>query len=127
MIVGLGVDIVELSRIRSVFERYGARFLERILTQGERDYVGRKADPVASIAGRFAAKEAGAKALGTGIARGVSWRDIEVVRAPSGEPGLALHGRAAELAALRGVGAMHVTITHGKDAAVAVVVFEAAT
>ncbi len=124
MVVGLGVDIIELERIRAVYDRHGERFLDRILTAAEKAYCLRKVDPVPSLAGRFAVKEAGAKALGTGIARGVAWREIEVVRAPSGAPGLAFHGAAHERAAALGVSRGHVTISHGRDAAVAVVVLE---
>lgn len=124
MIVGLGVDLVELSRIRAVWQRHGERFLERVLTADERAYCLRKRDPVPSLAARFAAKEATAKALGTGLARGVRFRDIEVVRAATGEPGLRLHGAAREIAGRRGAGRNLLTLTHGRDAAVAVVVLE---
>ena len=127
MIVGLGVDLVELSRIRAVFERHGRRFVDRVLTEDERVYCLEKRDPVPSIAVRFAAKEAAAKALGTGIAGGLRFRDIEVVRASSGEPGLHLHGAAAALAGRRGVDRSLVTLTHGRNAAVAVVVLESAS
>ena len=124
MITSLGVDIIELDRIRSTFERFGARFLDRVLTEAERAYCARKVDPVPSVAGRFAGKEAVAKALGTGIARGVHWRSIEIVRAPSGKPGIALHGEAKRLADAAGVRNVHFSLTHGRDAAVAVAVLE---
>ncbi len=127
MIVGLGVDLVELSRIRAVYERHGRRFIDRVLTDDERAYCLGKRDPVPSIAVRFAAKEATAKALGTGIAGGLRFRDIEVVRASSGEPGLRLRGAAAVLAGRRGAARHLVTLTHGRDVAVAVVVLESAS
>ncbi|GAB4222789.1 MAG: holo-[acyl-carrier-protein] synthase [Acidobacteriota bacterium] len=124
MIVGLGVDLVELSRIRAVLERHGDRFLRRVLTDDERAYCLRKRDPVPSLAARFAAKEAAAKALGTGLARGVWFRDIEVVRAETGEPGLRFHRGAQRMADLRRATRGLLTLTHGRDAAVAVVVLE---
>lgn len=124
MITSLGVDIIELDRVRATYERFGERFLERVLTDAERAYCKRKVDPVPSVAGRFAGKEAVAKALGTGIARGVHWRSIEIVREPSGKPGIALHGEAKRLADEAGVRAVHFSLTHGRDAAVAVAVLE---
>ena len=124
MIVGLGVDLVELSRIRAVWRRHGARFAERVLTESERAYCLNRRDPVPSLAARFAAKEAAAKALGTGIAQGVRFRDIEVVRSRSGEPALRLHGAARRIADQRRADRSLLTLTHGRDAAVAVVVME---
>jgi holo-[acyl-carrier protein] synthase len=124
MIRGLGIDSIELSRVARVYSEYGARFLERILTPAEREYVARWADPVPRIAGRFAVKEACMKALGTGWGAGVRWRDIEVKRHPSGKPTVELHGRAKEICSALGATIVHCTITHTDDHAMAVVVIE---
>ena len=96
MIVGTGVDLAEVPRIRASIERFGARFVERIFTPGEIAYVERKANRYERYAARFAAKEAGMKAIGTGWKRGVTWQDFEVANLPSGKPTLRLHGVAAE-------------------------------
>ncbi len=122
MIVGLGVDIVELGRIRDVLERHGERFLQRILTADERRYCALHRDQVPHVAARFAAKEAALKALGTGWSGGIHWTDVEVVREPSGKPTLALHGEA-----LKRQGAearWHLSLTHDRGNAVAVAVLE---
>ena len=124
MIRGLGIDSIELSRVARVHAEYGERFLDRILTAAEREYVARWADPVPRIAGRFAVKEACMKALGTGWGAGVRWRDIEVRRHPSGKPIIELHGRAKEICAELGGSTVHCTITHTHDHAMAVVVIE---
>src|SRR5580698_4132825 len=102
MIVGSGIDLAEIGRIRHSIDRYGSRFLDRIYTAAEQAYCLRKRNAAESFAARFAAKEAGAKALGTGISHGVSWLEIEVVRKPSGRPTLRFHGRAAQVAARLG-------------------------
>ena len=94
MIVGLGTDVVEIARIEASLERFGDRFLHRIFTEAEIRYCLAKRRPAESLAARFAAKEAGAKALGTGISRGISWREIEVRRLPGQAPVLRWHGRA---------------------------------
>jgi holo-[acyl-carrier protein] synthase len=93
-IVGIGLDATEIDRVRELVSRYGDRFLQRVFTPGEIAYCLRHRDPAPSLAARFAAKEAGMKALGTGRARGVAWRDVEVVR-HGGPPQLVLHGGAA--------------------------------
>lgn len=124
MIRGLGVDSIALARIARVWTAYGPRFLDRILTDGEREYVSRWADPVPRIAGRFAAKEACMKALGTGWGFGVRWRDIEVGRLPTGRPVVELHGRALEMLRAAGGTTAHVTITHTDEHAIAVVILE---
>ena len=98
MIIGSGIDMVEIRRIQHSVDRYGSRFLDRVYTKSEQAYCLRKRNAAESFAARFAAKEAGAKALGTGISYGVSWLEIEVVREPSGRPTLQFHGRAAEIA-----------------------------
>src|ERR1700753_4211461 len=103
MIVGSGIDLVEIARIEQSVERFGERFLNRIYTSAEKPYCLRKRRAAESLAARFAAKEAGAKALGTGISRGVHWLEIEVTREPGGRPALRFHGRAGEIATRLGV------------------------
>ena len=105
-------------------ERFGQRFLDRIFTSSEQAYCLRKRRSAESLAARFAAKEAGAKALGTGISQGVNWLEIEVIREPGGRPGLLLHGRAAEIAAALGVARLALSLTHTGDLAMASVVLE---
>src|SRR5580693_3445820 len=99
MLVGTGIDLTEIPRIRNSIARFGNRFLDRIFTPGEKAYCLRKKNAAESFAARFAAKEAAAKALGTGISHGVNWLEIEVTREPSGRPTLRFHGRAAMRAA----------------------------
>lgn len=117
-ILGLGFDATDIPRMREVFDRYGERFLRRILTDGEMAYCTRRRDPVPHIAGRFAAKEAAMKALGTGHSRGVLWKDIEVVR-HGGPPTLVLHGGAERRANRMGVSRSLLTITHSDALAMA--------
>jgi holo-[acyl-carrier protein] synthase len=124
MIRGIGIDTVQLERIARVHAEYGEKFLARILTDAEREYVARWADPVPRIAGRFAAKEACMKALGTGWGDGVRWRDIEVRRGPAGAPVANLSGRAAERLTELGASRVHVTITHSEDHAMAMIIIE---
>ena len=124
MIVGSGVDLVEIARIQQSLERYGKRFLNRVFTAAEQAYCMRKRNAAESFAARFAAKEAGAKALGTGISRGVNWLEIEVVREPGGRPGLRFHGRAAEIASQLGVARAALSITHTASLSMANVVLE---
>jgi holo-[acyl-carrier protein] synthase len=124
MIVGSGIDMVEIPRIQQSMDRYGKRFLDRIYTAGEQAYCLRKRKAAESLAARFAAKEAGAKALGTGISYGVNWLEIEVIREPSGRPTLLFHGRAAQFAARLGATRAALSITHTADLATASVVLE---
>jgi holo-[acyl-carrier protein] synthase len=124
MIVGSGIDLAEIGRLKQSIDRYGSRFLDRIYTAAEQAYCLRKRNSAESFAARFAAKEAGAKALGTGISQGVSWLEIEVVRERSGRPTLELHGRAAQIAARLGVVRIALSITHTADLAMASVVLE---
>jgi holo-[acyl-carrier protein] synthase len=124
MIVGTGIDLVEIERIEQTVDRYGERFLNRVYTSAEQAYCQRKKRSAESLAARFAAKEAGAKALGTGISFGVSWLEIEVVREARGRPTLQFHGRAAEIAARLGVVRAALSITHTSDTAMASVVLE---
>jgi holo-[acyl-carrier protein] synthase len=124
MIVGTGIDIAEVDRIREVIERHGERFLKRIFTEGEIAYCESKANRVERYAARFAAKEAGMKAIGTGWNHGVRWRDIEVARKPGGRPTLLLHGKAAEFAARLGAINIALSLTHTKSEAMAQVILE---
>jgi holo-[acyl-carrier protein] synthase len=124
MVLGLGTDLIETRRVQESIERHGQRFLERIFTAGEIAYCQRKKNAAESFAARFAAKEAGAKALGTGISRGVSWKEFEVRREPSGRPTLHVTGRAREMADTIGVKRMQLSLTHSRDLAMAVVVAE---
>jgi holo-[acyl-carrier protein] synthase len=124
MIIGTGIDLTEIERIQEAMDRYGSRFLDRIYTAGEQEYCLRKRNSAESFAARFAAKEAGAKALGTGISRGVTWKEIEVVRERGGRPALKFHGRAAEMAQRLGVRNAALSLTHTGDLAMASVVVE---
>jgi holo-[acyl-carrier protein] synthase len=123
-ILGIGQDLVELDRIRKALEQYGEHFMERCFTEEERRFLAARRDPVPGYAARFAAKEAGAKALGTGIAQGVGWKEIEVRRDPGQRPTLHFSGRAAEIAQRLGVQQIHVSLTHGRDIAGAFVILE---
>ncbi len=125
MVLGLGSDLIEISRIEDSIEQFGERFLRRVFTMGEIAFCQmKKRNSAESFAARFAAKEAAAKALGTGISRGVSWQEIEVCREPGERPTLSLTGRAAARAATMGVRRMQLTLTHSRDVAMAVVVLE---
>ena len=124
MIVGLGVDIAEVDRIEAAIERHGQAFLQRIFTASEIAYCEKHRNRAERFAGRFAAKEAAMKALGTGWSRGVRWMDIEVVREPSGKPSLKLTGASREIADRLGVKNISLTITHSGNTALAQVIFE---
>src|ERR1700727_4078212 len=115
MLIGTGVDLVEIERIAYSIERHGERFLRRIYTDHEIAYCTSKRSSAESFAARFAAKEAGAKALGTGISPGVSWREFEVKRKPGQRPELHLSGRAAEIAGELGVKRMSLSLTHSRE------------
>ncbi|MDW8131801.1 MAG: holo-ACP synthase, partial [Bryobacterales bacterium] len=122
MIVGCGVDVVEVGRMRRAGERFGRRLLERIFTPAEIAYVERKKNRWERYAARFAAKEAGMKAIGTGLRGGVRWKDFEVSNAASGKPTLRLHGAAGRIASRLGVREVHLSLTHTRDSAAAVVI-----
>jgi holo-[acyl-carrier protein] synthase len=124
MILGTGVDLAEVGRIRDAIGRYGDRFIHRIYTDGEIAYVERKANRFERYAGRFAAKEAGMKAIGTGWKRGVRWQDFEVANLPSGRPTLRLHGEAARIAEKMGVKTISLSITHTAELGMAHVILE---
>jgi len=124
MIVGTGIDIAEVDRIAQTIERFGGRFKDRVFTADEIRYCESKANKAERYAARFAAKEAGMKALGTGWSRGVTWRDIEVQRLPGGRPTVVFHGKAGEFFARLGGVRAHLSITHTKESAMAYVIIE---
>ena len=126
MILGSGVDLCEVPRIEAAVARYGSRFLERIFTAREIAYADSKANRFERYAARFAAKEAGMKALGVGWTGGITWHDFEVTNLPSGRPTLKFRGRAAEVAAKLGVRNVALSLTHTKEQALAMVVLEGA-
>ena len=124
MILGIGSDLAEVPRIRHSIERYGDRFLDRVFTTAERAYASKKANAYERFAARFAAKEAGMKALGTGWSRGVRWQDLEIVNQRSGRPVLQFHGAAGVIARELGVCRVSVSLTHTEQMAFAVVILE---
>ncbi len=124
MIRGIGIDVSRIERVEAFLERYGERFMRRILTPDERAFVARFEVKGERVAGFIAAKEAASKALGTGWRQGVHWKCFEVAHERSGKPALLIHGRARELADQMGVKSAHVSITHDAGVAAAVVIFE---
>ncbi|MFA7336621.1 MAG: holo-ACP synthase [Candidatus Obscuribacterales bacterium] len=117
----IGSDICSIKRVEDVYQRFGSRFLDRILTEGEKAYVlSRPKDFLARVAARFAAKEATSKALGTGFI-GVGWKDIEVVRLATGAPTIKLHGKAKERAQSIGLTSFELTMSHEREYAIAFV------
>jgi holo-[acyl-carrier protein] synthase len=125
MITGIGIDVVQNERIRDSIQRFGDRFLNRIYTEREIEYCKKCAQPEIHYAARFAAKEAAFKALGTGWAGGIKWKDVEIVRMPSGKPELHLHGEASTFAASAGAKRFYVSLTHDQLVSCAVVILEA--
>lgn len=125
MIAGIGVDLCEVQRMELAIARHGERLLARIYTKAERGYCESKPNRMERFAGRFAAKEAAMKAIGTGWSRGVGWRDFEVTRAASGQPVIVFHGVARRIAGELGVTRALVSITHIRSLAMAQVVLEA--
>ena len=124
MIVGIGIAVAEVKRIRAVIESQGARFLRRVFTPDEVAYCEQFKNKYERYAGRFAVKEAAMKALGTGWSHGVRWVDVEVVRQRGGRPTLALKGEAKKIADGLGVKNIAVSITHTTEQALAQVIFE---
>lgn len=124
MILGVGIDLIEVSRIRTSFEKFGDRFLRRILVDGEIAYCLSHRDPAPFLAARFAAKEAVSKAFGTGIGAELGWQDIEVCRHASGQPYVKLHGKGESLFGRRGGQALHLSLSHTADHATAMAVLE---
>ena len=124
MVIGIGTDLIEIARIEQSIARFGDRFLERVFTPAEMLYCLRKKNAAESFAARFAAKEAGAKALGTGISHGISWLELEVLREPTGKPTLVLTGRAAARAHSLSVTRISLSLTHSRTTALAIVLME---
>jgi holo-[acyl-carrier protein] synthase len=124
MIVGMGIDVAEVGRIREVIESQKERFLRRVYTASEAAYCEQFKNKFERYAGRFAAKEAAMKALGTGWSRGVRWVDLEVVRLRGGRPTICLHGEAKKIADALGVKNIALSITHSATQAIAHVIFE---
>jgi holo-[acyl-carrier protein] synthase len=116
---GIGIDLVPISRMRQVMERWQERFVTRVFTAAEIAYCRSRKDPAPHFAARFAAKEAGLKALGTGLRLGVSWRELEVRRERGGPPVLVLRGRSREIARARGAERMLLALSHDGDYAIA--------
>lgn len=124
MIIGLGIDVEDVERVKGAIERQGERFLRRIFTETERAYCERFKDKYERYAGRFAVKEAAMKALGTGWSRGVRWVDIEVLREHGSRPTLELKGQARKIADKLGVKNIAISMTHTPKQAMAQVIFE---
>jgi len=118
-VIGVGVDIIEVARIRASLDRHGERFHRRICTEGEATYCTKMRDPAPFFAARFAAKEAVSKALGTGIGAQCTWLDIEVRRKASGEPFIVLHGAGAETAKRLGIARVMISLSHTENYATA--------
>lgn len=121
-IIGLGMDVVEIKRVRQLWDEHRERFLEKIFHENEKNYALNQADPVISFAARFAAKEAASKAFGTGIGAELGWLDMEVVRKANERPELVLHGKGVELAEKRGIHRILLTLTHTNEYAAATVI-----
>ena len=117
--LGLGVDLIELERVRGIYERHGERFLGRVYADPERARTREMRDPTSFLAGRFAAKEAVLKVLGTGLSGGIRWLDVIIVREPSGAPRVYLSGKAFVRASSMGLGRILLSISHGRDLAMA--------
>jgi holo-[acyl-carrier protein] synthase len=124
MILGTGIDIIEVERIEASYEKFGERFLNRILVKGEMEYCLSHKKPGPFLAARFAAKEAVSKAFGTGIGAQLSWQDIEVKRKESGEPYVIMHGNGLELMKQRGARIVHLTLSHTEKHATAMAILE---
>ena len=123
-IVGTGIDICEVVRVRQAIERFGQRFLKRVFTEAERAYCESKRNRIERYAARFAAKEAAMKAIGTGLRRGVSWQDFEIGREPGGRPTMVFKGKAAEFGTKLGTKSVSLSITHTSTIAMAQVILE---
>jgi holo-[acyl-carrier protein] synthase len=124
MLLGIGIDIIEVARIQASHERFGERFLDRILHPGEISYCLSHKAPAPFLAARFAAKEAISKAFGTGIGAQLSWHDMEIGRRESGEPFVILHGRGQQLLEARGGRKMLISLSHTQNYATAVAVLD---
>jgi len=119
MVVSHGIDLVDCNRIAQMLERHGDRFLQRVFTQAEIEYASGGRNKVERLAGRFAAKEAVMKLIGTGWNAGTSWTEIEVVNDPMGRPHIRLSGRVQQIAKKKGIGQVQISITHAANLAIA--------
>lgn len=124
MILGSGIDIVEVARVEAVRQKHGERFLKRILHPGEIAYCLSHKSPGPFLAARFAGKEAISKAFGTGIGGQLGWQDMEIARKESGEPYVILHGKGLEMLARRGARSVHISLSHTEKHATAVAILE---
>jgi holo-[acyl-carrier protein] synthase len=124
MIYGIGVDLVDIRRMDRVIKRWGDRFIGRVFTTGEKEICYARSSPVSAFSLRFAAKEAFAKAIGRGMKKGVSWRDIEVFHFPGGRPGLRLHGKSSEICEKENINGFHLSLSDEGDYGAAMVVLE---
>lgn len=124
MIIGIGIDVIDIERLRKALKRQKDRFVARVFTQSEQDFCRSHRDPVPHYAARFAAKEALFKALGTGWAKGVTWLDVEVKRERQDPPALRLGGKAARISASLGTARIHLSLSHSESSAAAVVILE---
>ncbi|MBI5755682.1 MAG: holo-ACP synthase [Nitrospirae bacterium] len=124
MIIGTGIDIVAIKRIRDAEAKWGRRFLDRVFTEGEIKYAFIHKSPYIYLAARFAAKEAMMKALGTGLINGLKWKDVEVINKESGRPEVVLHGKVKDIATHTGVTNIHLSISHDGEYAIAHVLLE---
>jgi len=124
MILGTGIDIIEVARVQASYERFGERFLKRLLHPDEIAYCLSHKNPAPFLAARFAAKEAISKAFGTGIGAALSWQDMEVRRKESGEPFVVLHGKGEKLFAVRGAKRLLISLSHTQNYAAATAVLE---
>jgi holo-[acyl-carrier protein] synthase len=124
MILGVGIDLIEVARIASSFEKFGEQFVNRILLPDEIAYCLSHRKPAPFLAARFAAKEAISKAFGTGIGAALGWQDMEIRRKESGEPFVVLHGKGRDLFEARGAKSLHISLTHTENYAVATAILE---
>ncbi len=124
MILGTGIDIIEINRIRDSYEKLGRNFVEKILLESEIAYCLDHRDPAPQLAARFAAKEAISKAFGSGISDELGWHDIEITKCESGQPEVVLHGKGLELLRKRGASHIHLTLTHAREYAAAMAIVE---
>ena len=124
MIHGTGVDLIEISRIKNSIQKYSGKFEARVFTSKEIDYCRSKADPFKHFAARFAAKEAVLKSLGTGMAEGISWKDMEILNQESGQPVLSLSGKGRDIFESLNLRNIHISMTHDKSYAVAQAIAE---
>jgi holo-[acyl-carrier protein] synthase len=124
MILGVGIDLIEVARIASSFEKFGERFVNRILLPDEIAYCLSHRKPAPFLAARFAAKEAVSKAFGTGIGASLGWQDMEIRRKKSGEPFVVLHGKGRDLFEARGAKSLHISLTHTENYAAVTAILE---